>query len=285
MPILYEIRDWERCYTVSQNRANDPKKPLPWVAMRTKHDGKGFRRVMRLPDSMALMGAWMLIVEVAAKCPTHGRLEDADGPLSALADKTGGDEATFERALQVFSTKDIAWMTARALPEHLESTRTTGQDGTGLNGTGQDGTKRNGTGFKNPTPTIELDRPAPLDRAKSVKSGFSKDSVVTEETLSSVDSLDRWMSHDLTRSDTICESSTDFRINVHAAAAKARTAKGIRNRVFFFKWLVMGRNWPFLRISDEEVAAACRREQDREGQTFEVASLIGGFLERTKVPV
>lgn len=277
---LYEIRDWERCYTVSQNRKNDPDKPLPWVAMRTKHDGKGFRRIMRLPDSMALMGAWMLIVEVAAKCPTHGRLADADGPLTAidLADKTGGDEATFERALQVFSTKDIAWLTTSALPGHYQSIRTTGRDGTGLNGTEQDGTKRNES--ISPTPTVGLDRPAPLDRGKS---GFSKDSVVTEETLASVDALDRWIKHDLTRSDTICEASDDFRINTHSAAVKARTAKGIRNRVIFFKWLVKGRNWPFLRIADEEIAAACRRERDRENQTFEVAILIGSFLEKSKV--
>jgi hypothetical protein len=280
---IYEIRDWERCYTVSQNRKNDPGKPLPWVAMRTKHDGKGFRRVMRLPDAMALMGAWMLIVEVAAKCPTHGRLVDADGPLSALdlADKTGGDEAIFERALQVFSTKDIAWLTTTAVEG---SGRAFGlRDGTGQDGMERDETERNGTKSINPTPTTGLDRPAPLDRGKSGKSGFSKDSVVTDETLASVDALDRWIAHDLTRSDTICESSDDFKHNAHAAAVKARTAKGIHNRVNFFKWLVRERNWPFLRISDEEIAAACRRERDRENQTFEIASLIGGFLERSKV--
>lgn len=266
MTILYEVRDWERCYTVSQNRKNDPDKPLPWVAMRTKHDGKGYRRVIRLPDSMALLGAWMLIVEVAAKCPKHGRLEDADGPLSAidLADKTGGDEAVFQRALQVFSSQEVSWLSATTLPEHSQSIRTTGR-----NGTGQDGTGRNES--KNPTSAPAA---TPLDGGKrsGSESGFDV-SIVTEQTLEDPDQLDGWIDHDLTRSDTIVEPSEQFRMNVHTAAAKARTALGIRNKVAFFKWLVMGRKWSYLRIADEDVAAALRRERSKRDR-----SAIAGFL-------
>jgi len=285
MPTLYEIRDWERCYTVSQNRKNDASKPLPWVAMRTKHDGKGFRRVMRLPDSMALMGAWMLIVEVAAKCPTHGVLADADGPLTAidLADKTGGDEATFQRALEVFSTKDIAWLTTSALPEHYQSIRTTGRDDTRQDETVRNGMERDGTKSNNPTPTIGLDRPAPLDRGKSVKSGFSKDSVVTEETLVDTAAIDRWIAHDLKRSDAICESSEEFRVNAHSAAAKARSVPGIRNRVAFFKWFIIGQNWNYLRLSDDDLAKALRREQECS-ESLEVQRALAVFMEKTKIP-
>lgn len=146
MSVVYEIRDWKKHYTVAQNRRGEKKKeegdnitPLTWVAMRTKHDGKGFRRVMRLADRMALMGAWMLIVEVAAKCPTHGKLEDADGPLTAvdLADKTGGDATVFERALQVFSSQDIGWLDAEEVAQRSERGVRTGRNGTERNDTKQ----------------------------------------------------------------------------------------------------------------------------------------------------
>lgn len=270
---LYEVRDWERCYTVSQNRKNDPTKPLPWVAMRTKHDGKGYRRVMRQPDAMALMGAWMLIVEVAAKCPTHGVLSDGDGPLTAidLADKTGGDEATFDRALQVFSSKGIEWLTATALQEHCQSIRT-------RDGTGQDETGRNGTGWnetKNPT-SAQVASPLDLDGSGS-ESGFDV-SIVTGETLRSLDRLRSWFRHDLTRPDSIVEDSEAFWMNVQTAAAKAITAPSVRDEIAVFKWLVKGRNWDFLNATYEDIAKAMRRKPATPPEE-ETGSLVKALAE------
>lgn len=329
MPTVYEVRDWERHYTVSQNRKNDASKPLPWVAMRTKHDGKGFRRVMRMPNSMELMGAWMLIVEVAAKCPTHGRLEDADGPLTAidLADKTGGDEAIFERALQVFSSKGIEWLSTTALPEQSESIRTTGRDGMERDGMERDGTGQNGTKSKNPTSGARLDgrrqsgsgvedlvgpgkihesdcsrldgcgsgslpldcgTSSPLDGGTSASALLDRnskskshsgpsvhpDSVVTTETLGDLARLRRWFDHDLTRRDTIVKGSDEFWFNTQAAAAKARTASGIQDRVALFKWIVKGERWSYLRCSDDEVAVQLRRETGKQN-AFAVKVMLG----------
>lgn len=279
MAVEYAIRDWERCYTVSQNRKNDPDKPLPWVAMRTKHDGKGYRRVMRLPDSMALLGAWMLIVEVAAKCPTHGILADGDGPLTAidLADKTGGDESTFERALQVFSSKGIEWLTATTLPVDSHDIRTTGRDGTGQdeterNGTGRDGTEQNET--KNPTSS---NAPAQLDGCRSgSESGFDV-SIVTGETLRSLDRLRSWFRHDLTRPDSIVEDSEEFWLNVQTAAAKAITAPSVRDEIAVFKWLVKGRRWEYLNATYEEIAKAMRRKPQPVAD--ETGSLVKALAE------
>lgn len=281
--ICYEIRDWERCYTVSQNRKNDPDKPLPWVAMRTKHDGKGYRRVMRQPDAMALLGAWMLIVEVAAKCPTHGVLSDSDGPLTAidLADKTGGDEATFERALQVFSSKGIEWLTTTTLPERSQSIRTTGRDGTGHDGTERYETKHNET--KNPTSAqgaAPLDRGSTdLDRSGS-ESGFDV-SIVTEETLRSLDRLRAWFRHDLTRPDSIVDDSEEFWQNVQTAAAKAVTSPSVRDEIAVFKWLVKGRHWDFLNATYEDIAKAMKRKaQQQKCHDDEPISIAKAVAER-----
>lgn len=265
--ILYEVRDWQRHYTVSQNRRTGSG-PLPWVAMRTKHDGKGFRRVMRLQDAMALMGAWMLIVEVAAKCPVHGKLEDADGPLTAmdLADKTGGDQLVFERALQVFASQEIAWLTRTALGALSDSSALTVCDGTV-----RDGTVRDGTKSKNPT-SARVDA-----RQSGSESGFCSDSMLTKASLRDPDAVDRWLSHETggdlcecnrgkpanqrrPRSDAIVDGSDGTRFNVQAAAAKATTAKGIREPLGVFKWLVKGRHWDFLRCADDEFVKKLRRE-------------------------
>ena len=272
--ILYEVRDWEKCYTVSQNRKNDQRKPLPWVAMRTKHDGKGYRRVMRQPDAMALLGAWMLIVEVAAKCPTHGVLSDGDGPLTAidLADKTGGCDATFERALQVFSSKGIEWLTATAIPEHSHSIRTTGRDETERDETRRDGTEQNET--KNPTSS---NAPAQLDGCRSgSESGFDV-SIVTGETLRSLDRLRSWFRHDLTRQDSIVEDSEEFWLNVQTAAAKAITAPSVRDEIAVFKWLVKGRRWEYLNATYEEIAKAMRRKPQPVAD--ETGSLVKALAE------
>ena len=108
--VVYSIRDWNEHFEVSQSRKVDG--PMTWVALPTKHDGKGFRRIMAMDDGAAVYGAWCLLVAVAAKCPRRGTLEDKDGPLDAddLALKTGCPHGMFDRALNVLSSNKIGWL-------------------------------------------------------------------------------------------------------------------------------------------------------------------------------
>lgn len=105
----YRIRGWDEHYETYESRR---LKTLLWVAMPTKHDGKTFRRVMRLDPSGSLYGAWALIVQVAAKCPVRGTLADGDGSLTALdiADKTDLSTEAVQHALDVFSSSAIRWL-------------------------------------------------------------------------------------------------------------------------------------------------------------------------------
>lgn len=105
----YRVRRWGDHYETYESRR---LKTMQWVAMPTKHDGKTFRRVMRLDSSGALYGVWCLMVQVAAKCPTRGTLADADGPLTALdiADKTDLSEETVQSAMNVFASDAIRWI-------------------------------------------------------------------------------------------------------------------------------------------------------------------------------
>lgn len=115
MARCYRIRNWDRLFETSESRK---RVNLPWVAIPTKHDGKGYRRLMR-EFGPAVYGAWILIVAVAAKCPTRGTLADADGPLSALdlADKTDCPVEVIEQALVGLTNERIGWLEIVNLPE------------------------------------------------------------------------------------------------------------------------------------------------------------------------
>lgn len=107
---LYVVRDWKTHYEVSQSRK--VHKTLSWVALPCKHDGLGFRRIMALPDGPQVYGAWVLIVQVAAKCSPRGRLADERGPITAeeLSFKTGCPQKFFERAIEVVSSERVGWL-------------------------------------------------------------------------------------------------------------------------------------------------------------------------------
>ncbi len=110
MAVVYSVRDWNSTFEVAQSRK--VAGAHTWVAMPTKHDGKIFRKIMARTDGLMIFAAWVLIIEVAAKCPIRGRLADADGPLTAadLSLKTGCPSEAFETALNVLSSKDFGWI-------------------------------------------------------------------------------------------------------------------------------------------------------------------------------
>lgn len=136
MALVYSIRDWNKHFEVSQSRKVEG--PLDWVAIPTKHDGKSYRRIMLLDDGPSIYAAWILIVQIAAKCDPRGILADKDGPLDAsdLAIKTGCRPQLFEKAFKVLTGNKIGWL----LVAEWEGSGSTLplQDRTGQDNTGQD---------------------------------------------------------------------------------------------------------------------------------------------------
>ena len=131
MTFLYRIRDWEKHFEKAQTRTVSR---VSWVPFPVKHDGLGFRRLMARENGLALLGAWTLIVQVAAKCPTRGVLADERGAIGPedLALMTGGNAVIFGEALGTLSTPQIGWM--ECLPAELladyQPAISTGQDRT-----------------------------------------------------------------------------------------------------------------------------------------------------------
>lgn len=106
---LYRVRNWEDHY---ENHITRKIKHLNWVATPNKHDGRGFRRLLRMPDGIALYGAWHIILQVASKMPKRGTLADEDGPLTPedISDKTGAPADLIRRALRACSSPEVGWL-------------------------------------------------------------------------------------------------------------------------------------------------------------------------------
>lgn len=107
---VYRIRNFLDYFETSDSRKRTG--PMEWVKMRTKHDGRGYRRVTRLRNASATLCGWYLLLQVAAKMPARGLLADLDGPLDAqdLADKTGIPSSTFKAAIEALQKDNIGWI-------------------------------------------------------------------------------------------------------------------------------------------------------------------------------
>lgn len=111
---MYRIKNWEKHFEISQSKRVEGA--LSWVPVPTKHDSLPFRRIMAMDDGPAIFGAWVLILQVAAKCKVRGMLGELseDGPVEfgpgELAMMTGCPSLIFSRALEVLTSKGVGWI-------------------------------------------------------------------------------------------------------------------------------------------------------------------------------
>ncbi len=108
--MIYSIRDWGTHFEKSQTRKCAAMK---WVPVSNKHDGKSYRRLMRMERRAELYAVWVLLIQVASKCPVRGVLADSDGPLTPddLELKTGMPAESFAYAMPVLASSAIGWLT------------------------------------------------------------------------------------------------------------------------------------------------------------------------------
>jgi hypothetical protein len=113
----YRIARWDETF---ENAASRKLKELNWVAIPTRHDTRGYRRVIGHERGAEIYAAWCLMVQVAARLDVRGILESHGEPLTAadLALKTGAKEEIFTLAFEVLSRPEIGWTLADS-PETL----------------------------------------------------------------------------------------------------------------------------------------------------------------------
>lgn len=68
---LLKIADWSKYF--ENNRTRELKK-MDWVPVPTKQDGDGYTELVNHKNGAAHLGAWLAIVQVAAKCDERGTL-------------------------------------------------------------------------------------------------------------------------------------------------------------------------------------------------------------------
>ena len=105
------ITNWGELYENAESRK---RKKLAWVPVPNHHDSVGYCRLIARPDGVELFAAWILILQVASKCPERGFLGSSDGrPYGAaeLSVKTRAPEELFVRALPVL--EKLGWITAK----------------------------------------------------------------------------------------------------------------------------------------------------------------------------
>ena len=106
----YRIAEWDTTYENAQSRKC---KKVSWVPVPNKHDGAAYRRIAAMKNGAEIFAAWILILQVASKCPKRGLLANSDGiPYDAedLSLKTGFPKRIFEKALQILSQHRISWL-------------------------------------------------------------------------------------------------------------------------------------------------------------------------------
>ena len=156
MSEVWRIRDWDKYYETYETRKLTR---MTWVPVQNKHDGKGFRRIMRRDDALEILGSFLIILEVASRCPQRGLLEDQDGPLGSqeISDKTGAPSDVIEKALQVLASKEIGWIelvSSAGIPAEDPGIPADRPGNPGTNRTewkGIEGNGREGTGMEKPS--------------------------------------------------------------------------------------------------------------------------------------
>lgn len=71
MAILYSIKGWDDNF---ENHETRKLKNLLWIPVPVKQDGDGYTELLEHENGAAHLGAWIAIVELAAKCKPRGQL-------------------------------------------------------------------------------------------------------------------------------------------------------------------------------------------------------------------
>jgi hypothetical protein len=115
-PIALHVTDWDKHYETHKSRI---LLRLPYVALPNRHDGESYTDLMGEEDAAIIFTAWILILQVASRCPCRGLLVKNDGvPLTArsLAAKTRSHENWFNLAVpKLIQLGWLEWVTFRAV--------------------------------------------------------------------------------------------------------------------------------------------------------------------------
>lgn len=103
------VRRWNESFENSESRK---VRSTSYVPLPNKHDGKGYSRIANHQRSCHIFTGWILILQVASKCPERGLLVDEDGSLDVddIAVMTRFDVSIFELAIPILVDPKVGWL-------------------------------------------------------------------------------------------------------------------------------------------------------------------------------
>jgi hypothetical protein len=110
MSQVYTVTGWDKIY---ENNRTRMLKDLMWIPVPNCHDGQGYCILMEDPAGTELLGAWLLILQVASKCPTRGTLARKDGKphtAATIARQTRSRPEVIQAALDKLTDPEIGWL-------------------------------------------------------------------------------------------------------------------------------------------------------------------------------
>jgi uncharacterized phage protein (TIGR02220 family) len=121
MTPTYRIANWAALY---ENNRTRELKSLTWVPFPNSHDGDGYTALMSQKNAEQLLGAFVVIVQVASKCDPRGTL--LRGPAmphtaASIARITRFSERTIQRCLDVCCDPEIGWILRENANENGEN--------------------------------------------------------------------------------------------------------------------------------------------------------------------
>lgn len=106
--MTYRIRDWGELYETASTRK---RKQLGWVLVPNRHDSLGYNQIINRTDGLEIFAAWVLILQVASRCPTRGLLVSDTGKPYTAADISAKTRAPIDKIESAFGALvEIGWL-------------------------------------------------------------------------------------------------------------------------------------------------------------------------------
>lgn len=109
--MAYKIKDWDE--TFENYRSRELKEPR-YVSWPVRKDSESFQRLVRQPGGALAFGVFAYLVQLAARCPERGTLEDDKGDISPdrVAFRLGITNKEAEQCFQLLSGQGVEWLTS-----------------------------------------------------------------------------------------------------------------------------------------------------------------------------
>lgn len=117
---VYRIKNWESHY---ENNRTKAMVEMRWVPIPNKHDGDGYTELVSDPEGAALLGCWLVIVQVASKCRVRGTLLRDNGTphtATSISRQSRLPEVLIQRCLDKASSSEIGWIDVVEVVDHEE---------------------------------------------------------------------------------------------------------------------------------------------------------------------